>query len=317
MLPTRKMQAAGKLLEQWFHSGLYPGKQCVAILDVLRYPLTENPIAALMELPGLRSLRSTRITRPADSRDFQGYGRAHWFQRDKSKMKVSVESEPREKWLDPFAVTMFADDRTGLLPEDIFPILELMPTARLTLIELAFDFSFASGVTRRYVRARAVFGKSHRDRSGSNPNVDCWGIRRSGKRVKSYHKAEVAGHRVEFRMRPKFLHPHDIHDVFDFWRFAELLPGKHLLFARVDEQKLTAQLQRNKRRKKNANDILQKAKALDGDLTAQLTFLRRAARLKNVRRLLVPLKANRLVREALKEWVATWPKAPTHLEQRK
>jgi hypothetical protein len=50
-----------------------------------------------------------------------------------------------------------------------------------------------------------------------------------------------------------------------------------------------------------------------GDVWPTLYYLRLEVGLKNARRLLVPLKINRLIREALKEWPATWPKAPTRI----
>jgi hypothetical protein len=310
MIVARKMRAARERLERRFHGGLFPGKQCVAIVDLLRFAVAKNPIPALRGLPDFHLLRTTWI-RPRDPNHDHGYGRAHWFRRFKSEMKLAVESEPRERWLAPYAVTIFADDRTGLLPDQVFGILEILPAARMTLMELAFDFSFASGVTRAYVRRRGVFGKSQRDLSLTNPNVDWWGARKGAKRVKSYSKLAIAAHRVEFRMRPKFVHAHGIHDIFDFGKFVDLLPGHHFLFARLDEEKIAAQLRRT-RNDRDARSVLREIGELDGDLTAQMKVLRDAG-LKNTRRLLIPLKRNRLVREAVREWGNQWPKTPAHL----
>jgi hypothetical protein len=310
MIVARKMQAARERLERRFHGGLFPGKQCVAILDLLRFVATTNPIPALRGLPDFH-LTGTTWIRPRDANDNRGYGRAHWFRRFKSEMKLAVESEPRERWLAPFAVTLFADDRTGLLPDEVFGILEVLLAARLTLVELAFDFSFASGVTREYVLQHGVFGKSHRDLTGNNPSVDWWGARNGAKRVKSYFKGDIAAHRVEFRLRTRFLRDQDIGDVFDFWKFEQLLPRHHFLFARLDEEKIAAQLRRT-RNAAGTRSVLREIGELDGDLTAQMKVLRDAG-LKNTRRLLIPLKRNRLVREAVREWGNQWPKTPAHL----
>jgi hypothetical protein len=133
------MRAARKALAERFHAGFGTGKECVVILDMLRYTMTENPIPAFKGLPGFRSLQSTWIKRPK-AEEFQGYGRAHWFQRIGSGMKFCVESEPREPWLAPYSVTLFADDKTGLLPGEVFPIRELMSGAKLTVVEVAVDF---------------------------------------------------------------------------------------------------------------------------------------------------------------------------------
>ena len=110
------------------------------ILDLLRYTVEENPIPAFMGLPGIQSLQSTRIRQPPPG-EFQGYGRGHWFKRYGSEMKFCVASEPREPWLAGYSVTLFADDKTGLLPDEVFPIRELMPDAKLTLMEIAVDFA--------------------------------------------------------------------------------------------------------------------------------------------------------------------------------
>jgi len=52
---------------------------------------------------------------------------------------------------------------------------------------------------------------------------------------------------------------------------------------------------------------------LEGDVWPTLNYLRLEVGLKNARRLLVPLKTNRLIRDALKEWAAMWPTAPTRI----
>jgi hypothetical protein len=165
------------------------------------------------------------------------------------------------------------------------------------------------------VRSRGVFGKSQRDLSGNNPAVDWWGSKKSGKRVKSYRKDVIAAYRVEFRMRRRFLEPNGIADLLDFWKFIDLLPGHHILFARLDEGKLIAQL-RWTRDAKETLRILKQLFALDGDMTAQLSFLRRRVGMKNVRRLLIPLRINGPIREAFKNWGALWPVSPKGLGQK-
>jgi hypothetical protein len=136
---TPKMLATRKLLAERFHAGFGAGKECVVILDMVRYTMTANPIPSFMRLPGFRSLQSTWI-RPPKPGEFRAYGRAHWFQRIGSGMKFCVESNPREPWLAPYSVSIFADDETGLLPDEVFSLRELMPEAKLTLLEIAVDF---------------------------------------------------------------------------------------------------------------------------------------------------------------------------------
>jgi hypothetical protein len=198
MNATQKMNAARASLAKRFHSGA--GRVCMVILDVLVLLCKQNPTHALMDLPELRSLPGHWLSDPGRL----GYRRVKWFKARSSDMKICVYSERMDNWLSPYRVRIIADDRTGLTPDEVLRILEVMPKHRLTILELAFDFSFASGVTRDFVRRYGVFGKSRRDKSNNNPMGEWWGARTSAKRVKSYFKDEVCGHRVEFVLRSGF-----------------------------------------------------------------------------------------------------------------
>jgi len=137
----------------------------------------------------LKSGGGHRINRPTDGR-FQAYGYVHWFESRRSQMKFLIESKRREAWLPAFRLTLYADDRTGLLPEEVFGVLEVLPDFRMTMVELAFDFA-PDQMNRRVARCHALFGKS---RPVSSVNqTDYWGTRRGAKRVQAYLKAGVDG----------------------------------------------------------------------------------------------------------------------------
>ena len=286
----------------------------MAILDRLRFVCDADPVPALRVLPGFHPGRSV-FPRRQNPAWFRPYGHGQWFQAEKSKMQFYVESERQEGWLAPYSVTLIADDRTGLLPEEVFAILEVIPDAKLTMVELAIDFSPVTNVTRDFVRRFGVFGKSGRDLSGDNPMGDWWGARKGGKRIKSYFKDQVFGHRVEFLLRSRFLRHYEIRDVFDFRRFNDLLPRHHILFARLDEERLVARLRGTGFSTARTIGILRRV-AERKDLCAALTYLRRRIRLKNSRRLLVPLRTNKLVLQALREWTAMWPITPKQLRKK-
>lgn len=311
MKKTKKMLAAKKALRHWFHGGVNPGRNCVVILDLLRYTMKESPIPAFMGLPGFQSLQNTRIKRPPLD-EFQGYARAHWFKRYGSEMKFCVELEPREHYLAPYSVSLFADDNTRLLPEEVFAIRELMPGAKLTLAEVAIDFVLVGEVNRAFVRGHGVFGKSQRDISNKNPTVDRWGTKKSGKCIKSYEKFGNAAYRVEARMRRRFMKPAGIDDVYDFHKFGDLLPGHHILFAQIDENKLIRALRRTRTATETVQ-IMKQVLALKGGLTNQLEYLRQNAGLKNTRRLLNPHRINGSIRGAFNAWGAQWPTKPARL----
>jgi hypothetical protein len=316
MHETLSMRRARKTLMQRFHSGFSFGKDCIAILDVLRFLLRENPLPALMKLPGVRTVQSHWI-RPARSNTHHTYGRVHWFQRTDSKMKFCVESERQHGYLAPYSLTAYADDKTGLLPAQVFPILSVAPGAKLTMMELAFDFSPLSSVTRDFVLRHGVFGKSWRDLSMENPAGDWWGAKRGAKRSKSYFKDEICGHRVELRMRSRFLNRYGIDDVYDFGRFVRILPRRHIFFAALSNELLTERLRGSGFSTEKTLGILRKVNGLTGDLSATLSYLRRQVKLTNVQRLLTPLPENRLVLEALESWAEVWPAAPARLGEKK
>jgi hypothetical protein len=112
---------------------------CLVRLDRMQLVLVENPSQQLRGLPGYRRFPSRRIRRKPGQRFFP-YGRAQWFWNEESEMKFAIESEPQKPWLVPYRLTLIADDRTGLQPNEVFGILELLPNFKLTTLEVAFDF---------------------------------------------------------------------------------------------------------------------------------------------------------------------------------
>jgi len=78
-----------------------------------------------------------------------------------------------ETWLWRYRVTLVADDATGLLPSQVFRVLERLPEFHLVMLEVAFDF--AGQLTRREVRQRVLFGKTRP--SPSRGYADYWGRR--------------------------------------------------------------------------------------------------------------------------------------------
>ena len=158
--------------------------KCTVRLDRLQLTFKQDPTLELMQAPPFQSQKAHFI-RPKPGGTPPAYRRAHWFGHKKSKMKFVVESVPRQPWSTPFRLTLFSDDRTGLVPSEVFSILELLPTFKLVLVELAFDFR-GGIIGRRFVRAHALFGKAR-----PRPTVvgtDYWGSRRVGKLIRCYQK---------------------------------------------------------------------------------------------------------------------------------
>jgi hypothetical protein len=225
-------------------------------------------------------------------------------------MEICLESKRQEAWLPKYRISFYADDRTGLLATVVLSVLELLPRLSLTFCEFALDFSPLSNVGRQYVLARTVFGKSQRDLATINLTADWWGSRLGAKRIVSYFKDLIWGHRVEFKLRSRFLRHYGIRDVLDFPKLLEILPRRHILFARLDEGRLKKQLRNGGFSTASIAAICQTARQKETDLSATLSYLRRVIGLKNVRRLLVPLATNKLVRQAVEKFAEQWAVAP-------
>lgn len=311
---TGKVRAAREAIQRRFHSGV--GKGCVAILDRLRFVCDRNPVTLFRELPGFRAGRSVFPQRQQPS-SFMPYAHVRWFESTASSMKFYVESQQQTGWLTPCSVTLIADDRTGLLPEEVLPIVNAMRRSRLTMVELALDFSPLTNVSRSFVLRHGAFGKLHRDLKTRNQIGHWWGARNGPKRVKSYFKDEVGGHRVELMMRSRFLSRYEIMSVYDLHRFASLLPRHHVWFVRFDENRLIERLRRNRFSARKTIEIVRQVRTERRDLSAVLSYVRQDLGLKNTRRLMTPLKANELVVVALQEWAAKWTNAAEQSGNRK
>jgi hypothetical protein len=312
---TKPRHEIAKSIARRFHGGLFAGALCVAIVDVLRFTCAQDPLPALRQHPHFRCRSCRRIKRTPGK--FQAYGRVHWFQDRQSEMKICVESNKQEPWLADYRISFYADDSTGLEAGLLLSVLELMTRTKLTFCEFALDFSPLSQVDRVYVRRRTVFGKSRRDLTSTNPVGEWWGSRRGTKRIVSYFKSSICAHRIEFKLRTRFLRNYGIHDVLDLPKLTKSLSRRHILFVRVEKCRVEKRLQSSGFAAAEIAKVLEEVRKLENDLFAALSYLRRVIGLKNVRRLLIPLSTNRLVRQALEKVAADWPKTATRPGGRK
>lgn len=310
---STKPRAAQEALRRRFHRGYAPEGDCFALLDVLQLTCDMDPTPAVKDLNILFGLSSNLLNRTHPAQ-FLPYRRASWHGGNGSVQRLCIESDREAAWLPRFRVAMYANDLSGLHPKPVVDLLEVMPPTRITRLEVALDFPLTGRLSPEFVRKHCIFGKARRDFSATNPEVDRWGTRRSQKRVVSYTKHEVAAHRVELRFRRQFLERCGVRDIFDFHRLSALLPRRHIIFGRLDHEKLTRWLDNDPNLARRKREILDQVHEQEHDLSGVLDYLRRDVGLKNVRRLLVPLQENKFVREALRDWAAIWPKAPHKLK---
>ena len=216
---------------------------------------------------------------------------------------MAILSQPRKPWLDPFRLVFIPDDATGLLPRRVLPFWDLASGQRIRLAEWAVDFPLATQVNGEKVRRNGHFGKS-RPLEEKYFGYDAWGSRKGGKYIRSYYKYAIEAHRVELQLRQRFLESHGIKSLSDLWKLDVILPGAHIRFVRIDDDRVAKRL-RNSGRGKEAPAILHRLSELKPKLHDALTYLR-AQRLLNTHRFQVPLRANKLVRDAAMKFRKDW-----------
>ena len=167
-------------------------------------------------------------------------------------------------------------------------------------------------MNRSHVRRRCLFGKT-RPRPSVKGN-DYWGSRKGIKRVQIYFKKEIDGLRVELDLRPRFLRKFEIEGPEDFYKLVAILPRRHIFFARLAERKLNRQLKNMGLPKEQIGKIMWEVKLREGDLWMTLRYLRKVIGMKNTQRILIPIRMNKIVRQALEKWASDWPKSRKRLE---
>jgi hypothetical protein len=288
------------------------GAECLPRLDRLQGVCDQDPTQPLIGVAGLWSGQKRQI-RAQTKGSFQPYGCAQWFHGARNGLKVAIESDRRERFLSPYRLTLFADDLTGLLPAEVFNVLEQVPDFQLTMIELALDFP--EGLDRGKVRQHVLFGKTRP--APSVNGTDYWGTRKGLKLCRCYFKSPIQAFRVEFELRPRFLKYYGVRDVFGFQKLAGILPSRHISFGKLNEKKLIDRMNHMALSAKRRQRVLHTVALMSSDLWTSLNYLRDDVLLRNTRRLVDPLPINTTIADALRKWAAQWPTAPTRLGKKK
>jgi hypothetical protein len=228
--------AAAKRHREWLHFAL--GLLWRVILDRARFGCLSDPTRIIAGLSNFIAFPPQRL-KPFPNHRFRPYGCVQWWRDLSSGMMLLIESEPTKHWLRwPFRITFIADDATGLLPAQLFRILEVLPGLRLLMLEIAFDF--AGELTRREILQRVLFAKARPAKS--DKEVLRWGNRHS-KMAKVYFKPEIGCWRFELELNSRFLNKYRIVDPYDFPRLAEILTS-HISFQTINLQRLMRRLER-------------------------------------------------------------------------
>jgi len=294
------------LRERLRDSGWYEPLTCECKID--RVILTTNTLSwkAIFGIPGYVPQDPYRLRR-------QNYRFAQRFRGTGSISEIVIEYARTASWFPHFRITIIPRDQTGLQYEDFRLLLEVLPSFKITVLEVAWDFPSGCVVDLDYVRRFGLFGSTWMQ-PGSNPFHDKWGNTGS-KIVRAYFKWDTFQFRVELELHGQLLRRLGISDVFDFRKLVAALVPDHIDFSQLDEAKVAQALDRTGLPQHEVSAILKRVKQkAQTSLWSAKRYLREKAHLDNRHRLLVPVpEINRVIRVALETLVAQWPAGPARL----
>jgi len=283
--------------EELEQTGAYDTLSCDCTIDRVVATSTD-------EFPsGIGRLEGYREQEPRDLWN-QPYRLATPYAGVGSVEQVVIESKPKEPYSPHCRTTVIPRDRLGLAPDNLSTLLAQLSQPKLQLVEVALDFPVRSVVDINLVEQQGVFGKSRARRVGRFPTYASWGGHAGSKLVKAYVREWL---RLELEFHGRDLRHNHIDAVVDFPKFAQIIPGQHLFFGRIDENRLLPALRRNNLSAAEISAIRKRISELQWSLVHMLDFLRKEVGLRNTRRLLEPNRQlNRIVREALDAWALNW-----------
>lgn len=241
-----------------------------------------------------------RFVRPQTSP--QTYRRVRSLKNTTTDTTLWIQYWPILPGLRPAKLTLIANDRKGLRRPELEQVIRQFEEPRLLTVELAFDFSKASGVDRGFVLRHGVFGKSRIVGGGAHQNARLGG-RDSDTMVRVYPKGETSSFRVEIELHSSWLRRNNVIGVGDLPKLADLLLPKRLLFVQIDWESLSRHLAR---KGLPAAKLVSEAKLRSHSIHETMKFLRNEVGLCNVRRFLRPLRINRPIQRELQIWANGW-----------
>lgn len=269
----------------------------VVRLDRLRFTAWAPPGAKPPPINGFKVLSDNR---PKTLGKVRSYDRLRKYYSVSSSSKIDWEYQRQHNWLRPWRVTVIGDDKTGITPMEVNKVLRRCRFVRITMVELAIDFSNKSIVNRNFVKRHGRFGKSRRRRDLERAGELRWGSRKSGKFVRCYPKVKLGTFRVELELHSQLLRKDRIDEISDLEVVAWVTFRKHCQFVRVK----WGALRRYLRRRFGAGhfQILAEAKRRARLSLSNVTQYLRRKGVPNAHRFLIPMRINRTVEKALTHW---------------
>jgi hypothetical protein len=227
------------------------------------------------------------------------YLRVRVYRNRRTGVHIYLLYQPVLPGLAPFKVTVIGNDHRGLSYEEIYQIIQVFATYRVSLIEVALDFSPESHINFDHVLRHALFGKSRPRSSRRFPGKLRYGGRRSDKLVRCYRKPSIGRFRVELELHSALLLRLGIVRLEDLKKLPASLYPSHIRFVCVDWQALKKHLL-DRRVGRMQGD--QPRVAPTASIHKTMAFLRQCAGVKNVHRFLLPMRINKSILRAMKNW---------------
>jgi hypothetical protein len=247
----------------------------------------------------IRGFRVVSDFRPRAQGKLRTYDRLMKFESLRNRATIAEQYKPKRRWLSDCRFLMTADDKTGIMPDELNALLEPTLSHRISMVELALDFSTSLGVDETFVRRHGLFGKSRR-RKMEYAGLLRFGSRASTKLVRCYFKTVVAAYRVEIQANSGLLRRYKIKSADELPRLAPLLHPAHIRFAALAKGPLKKHLIR----KFGSDGILvydEAKRRATCSLRLALRYLA-SVRITNPSRFLTPLPINDEIRLAIKRW---------------
>jgi hypothetical protein len=282
------------------HCELHPKCLCEARLDRLGFTAAARMGVAIPEIQGFCIEADFR---PRRQGSFLAYDRVRRYRSRTSSARIVMQYRPRVPWVKPWKVTMIADDRLGLTPEEVDNATAGFLGLGVFLFELAIDFHIEAGVDEKFVKTYGRFGKSrlHRGRADQLR----FGTRASPKLVRFYAKGSIDSFRVEIEAHRTLIRKYSVASVRDLGGLAVRLAPKHICFAEIDWPRLRKHLVKRFGAMKGTG-LYTRAYSYGQSSVRSVTRFLAAKGVANPHRFLRPLAINREVHATLRRWAQRW-----------
>lgn len=269
---------------------------CRAGLDRVQILATAKSQVRLPDFEGFRRLRDSFV-RPQTK--IKTYARAAEYTDIELGARVFLQHEPQLPTLPPFKATLVPNDQRLLGAEILERVADPFDSYRFSLLEIALDFSRASGINLAFVTRHTVFGKSQPASSRSYVGRAVYGGRKASKYVRCYRKTELDSFRIELEFHSAWLRQSGVRELHDLTKMPNLVCPSHIRFVRIDLVRLREHLLR---RGCDADKIIGRMMAHSYSIQQAMQFLRTSARVHNVHRFLLTTAPTHLVLLSLKAW---------------